>query len=101
MSGIWGASHGGFIMALQRTLSIIKPDAVEKNAIGPIVARLAEEGFAIKAMRELHQSRKMAEGFYWEHRERGFFGELCDFMSRGPSWCLYSSARTPLPSTAM
>jgi nucleoside-diphosphate kinase len=71
-------------MALERTLSIIKPDAFEKGHAGAIIARLQKEGFAIKAMRMLHQTRGQAEGFYAEHRGRGFFDELTTFMSRGP-----------------
>lgn len=71
-------------MALERTLSIIKPDAVEKNHAGAILARLEAEGFVVKAMKRLHLTRAEAEGFYEEHRGRGFFDELCAFMSRSP-----------------
>jgi nucleoside-diphosphate kinase len=71
-------------MALERTLSIIKPDAVEQTRTGAIIARLEQEGFVIKAMKRLHLTRGQAEGFYAEHRGRGFFGELVEFMSRGP-----------------
>lgn len=71
-------------MALQRTLCIIKPDAVEKRKQGAIVQRLLDEGFKVLAMRQLHLSRKVAEGFYAVHRERPFFDELCTFMTRGP-----------------
>ena len=71
-------------MAIERTLSIIKPDAVEKNHTGAIIARLEQEGFTIKAMKRIHLSRAEAEGFYAEHRGRGFFDELVTFMSRGP-----------------
>ena len=71
-------------MAVERTLSIIKPDAVEKGRTGAIIARLEEEGFVIRAMRRLHLTRAQAEGFYAEHRGRGFFDELVTFMSRGP-----------------
>ena len=71
-------------MALERTLSIIKPDAVEKRKVGTIIARLEEEGFEVRAMKRLHLTRAQAEGFYEEHRGRGFFDELCTFMSRGP-----------------
>jgi nucleoside-diphosphate kinase len=71
-------------MALERTLSIIKPDAVEKHKAGAILARLEEEGFVIRAMKRVHLTRAEAEGFYAEHRERGFFGELVTFMSRSP-----------------
>jgi nucleoside-diphosphate kinase len=71
-------------MAIERTLSIVKPDAVEKHKTGEIVARLEKEGFVVKAMRRLHLTRAEAEGFYAEHKGRGFFDELCSFMSRGP-----------------
>jgi len=71
-------------MALERTLSIIKPDAVEKNTTGAIIARLEEEGFTVAAMKRIHLTRKQAEGFYAEHAARGFFDELVTFMSRGP-----------------
>ena len=71
-------------MALERTLSIIKPDAVEKHKGGAILARLEQEGFVVKAMKRIHLTRAEAEGFYAEHKGRGFFDELCAFMSRGP-----------------
>jgi nucleoside-diphosphate kinase len=71
-------------MALERTLSIIKPDAVEKQKEGAIIARLQEEGFRVVAMKRIHLTRAQAEGFYAEHAGRGFFDELCAFMSRGP-----------------
>jgi nucleoside-diphosphate kinase len=71
-------------MALERTLSIIKPDACEKAKAGAILARLEEEGFRVQALKRIHLTRAQAEGFYAEHKERGFFGELVTFMSRGP-----------------
>jgi nucleoside-diphosphate kinase len=69
-------------MAIERTLSIIKPDAMEKNRAGAIIARLQEEGFVVKAMKPIHLTRAQAEGFYAEHKGRGFFDELVTFMSR-------------------
>ena len=71
-------------MAVERTLSIIKPDAVEKNKIGEIVAMIEGAGLTIKAMRMMHLTRPVAEGFYAVHAERPFFGELVEFMTRGP-----------------
>jgi nucleoside-diphosphate kinase len=71
-------------MALERTLCIIKPDAVEKKKQGAIILRLQEEGFKILGLRQTQLSRVTAEGFYSIHRERPFFDELCTFMTRGP-----------------
>ena len=71
-------------MATQRTLSIIKPDAVERNLVGKIIARFEEEGLRPIAIRRVQLSRAEAEGFYAVHSERPFFGELCDFMMRSP-----------------
>jgi len=71
-------------MAVERTLSIIKPDAVEKSHVGDILALVEGAGLRIKAMRMLHLTRPMAEGFYAVHAERPFFGELVEFMTRGP-----------------
>jgi nucleoside-diphosphate kinase len=71
-------------MPTERTLCIIKPDAVEKNKAGAILARLEEEGFQILALRRTHLNKREAEGFYAVHRERPFFGELVTFMTRSP-----------------
>ena len=71
-------------MALERTLSIIKPDAVKKNAIGRILARFEAAGLKIVAARMMHLSRAEAEGFYAVHRERPFFRDLVEFMTSGP-----------------
>jgi len=71
-------------MSTERTLSIIKPDAVEKHQIGEILAMIEGAGLHLKAMKMVHLSRPQAEGFYAVHRERPFFGELVDFMTRGP-----------------
>jgi nucleoside-diphosphate kinase len=70
---------------IERTLAIIKPDAVERRLAGRILQRIESEGFQIRAMRRLHLSRRQAEGFYAVHRERPFFGSLTDFMASGPA----------------
>ena len=71
-------------MAIERTLSIIKPDAVAKNAIGQICSRFVGAGLRIVAAKIKHLSRREAEGFYAVHSERPFFGALVEFMSSGP-----------------
>ncbi|MGB7992074.1 MAG: nucleoside-diphosphate kinase [Candidatus Methylophosphatis roskildensis] len=71
-------------MAVERTLSIIKPDAVAKNVIGKIYQRFEDAGLKIIASRLVHLSRNEAEGFYAVHRERPFFKDLVDFMVSGP-----------------
>src|SRR6478672_3163920 len=71
-------------MALERTISIIKPDAVAKNVIGQIYARFENSGLKIVAAKMKHLSRREAEGFYAVHRERPFFKPLVDFMISGP-----------------
>ncbi len=71
-------------MAVERTLSIIKPDAVAKNVIGKIYSRFEDAGLRVVAARMMHLSKEQAEGFYAVHRERPFFGELVAFMISGP-----------------
>lgn len=71
-------------MAIERTLSIVKPDAVARNLIGEIYARFEKAGLRIVAARMLHLSREQAEGFYAVHRERPFYGDLVKFMTSGP-----------------
>ena len=71
-------------MAVERTLSIIKPDAVEKNVIGQIYSRFEGSGLKIIAAKMVHLSRNEAEGFYAVHRQRPFFNDLVNFMISGP-----------------
>jgi nucleoside-diphosphate kinase len=76
----------------ERTLAIIKPDAVERRLAGPIIQRIEAEGFTIRAMRRVHLSKREAEGFYAVHRERPFFESLTAFMSSGPAIVLVLEA---------
>ncbi len=71
-------------MSVEQTLSIIKPDGVEKNLIGEIYRRFEHAGLRIVAARMLHLSREQAEGFYAVHRERPFFRDLVSYMTSGP-----------------
>ena len=70
---------------MERTLAIIKPDAVAAGHTGPIIERIEAAGFQIRAMRMVRLTRPQAEGFYAIHRERPFFGQLAQFMSSGPA----------------
>ena len=71
-------------MAIERTLSIIKPDATRRNLTGKINTLFEDGGLRIVAQRRIHLSRAQAEAFYGVHRERPFFGSLCTFMTSGP-----------------
>ena len=71
-------------MALERTLSIVKPDAVAKRVAGQIVTRIENAGFTIVALKLIHMSLDEARGFYIVHRERPFYQSLCEFMTQGP-----------------
>jgi len=71
-------------MAVERTLSIIKPDAVAKNVIGEIYSRFEKAGLKVVAAKMAHLTQAQAEGFYAEHKERGFFADLVAFMTSGP-----------------
>ena len=69
---------------MERTFAIIKPDAVERNLIGKILERIESNGFKIAAMKKTQLSKAQAEGFYYVHKERPFFGSLTEFMCSGP-----------------
>lgn len=69
---------------MERTFAIIKPDAVERNLSGKILTKIEEAGFRIVGMKKIHLTRTQAEGFYYVHKERPFFNDLCAFMSRSP-----------------
>jgi nucleoside-diphosphate kinase len=69
---------------MERTFAIIKPDAVERNLAGQILARIEGNGFRIVGLKKIALTKAAAEGFYYVHRERPFFGDLCSFMSRSP-----------------
>ena len=71
-------------MAIERTFSIIKPDATKRNLTGKIIDRFESNGLRVVASKRLHMSREQAEGFYAVHKERPFFGELVSFMISGP-----------------
>lgn len=71
-------------MALERTLSIVKPDGVGRNLIGDVYHRFEKAGLRIVAARMLHLTQRQAEGFYAVHRERPFFRDLCTYMTSGP-----------------
>ena len=69
---------------MERTFAIIKPDAVERKITGKVLAKIEEAGFGIVGMKKIHLSKAQAEGFYYVHKERPFFNDLCAFMSRSP-----------------
>ena len=71
-------------MAVQRTFSIIKPDATKRNLTGKIIAKFEDAGLRVVASKRIHMTREQAEGFYGVHKERPFFGELVDFMISEP-----------------
>ncbi len=71
-------------MALERTFSIIKPDATRRNLTGQIIARFEDNGLRVVASKRIHMSKEQAEGFYGVHKERPFFNDLVAFMTSGP-----------------
>ena len=78
---------------MERTFAIIKPDALKKGYVGRILARIEEAGFRVCAMRMIHMSKREAEGFYYVHTARPFFGGLTVFMSSGP--CIVMCLEAP------
>src|SRR6059036_3541462 len=75
-------------MAVERSLILIKPDAVERRLAGEILARIERRGFTLRAGKLIHVDRKLGETHYAEHREKPFFGELVEFITSGPTWAL-------------
>ena len=75
-------------MGVERTLILIKPDAVQRRLAGEILARIEGRGFTLSAGKLLTASRELGEQHYAEHREKPFFGELVDFITSGPTWAL-------------
>lgn len=71
-------------MALERTFSIVKPDATKRNITGKVIDRLESAGLRVIASKRIHMTKEQAEGFYAVHKERPFFGELVSFMTSGP-----------------
>jgi nucleoside-diphosphate kinase len=82
---------------MERTLAIIKPDAVQTGVVGSIVQRIEAEGFQIRAMKLVRLTRREAEGFYAVHRERPFFASLTGFMSSGPAVVMVLEAADAVP----
>jgi nucleoside-diphosphate kinase len=71
-------------MVMERTFAIIKPDAVERNITGKILEKIESDGFRIVGMKKVHISQEQAMGFYYVHKERPFYNELCSYMARSP-----------------
>jgi nucleoside-diphosphate kinase len=69
---------------MERTFAIIKPDAVKRNIVGKIMARIESAGFAIVGLKRIHLTKVQAMGFYYVHKDRPFFEELCSYMASGP-----------------
>jgi nucleoside-diphosphate kinase len=75
-------------MAVERTLILIKPDAVQRKLAGEILARIERRGFLVRAGKLIKVDRELGETHYAEHREKPFYGELVDFITSGPTWAL-------------
>jgi nucleoside-diphosphate kinase len=85
-----------FCLALERTLALIKPDAVSRNLTGEILSRIHKAGFSILACKSLRLTRPEAEGFYAVHKGRPFFNDLCSFMSSGKIFALVLEAESAI-----
>lgn len=83
---------------MQRTLAIVKPDAVARGKIGEIIRRFEEAGLRVSGLRMVRLEKKQAEGFYHVHRERPFFHSLTDFMSSGPSVVMVLEGDAAIPT---
>ena len=75
-------------MAIERSLILIKPDAMQRRLAGDILGRIERRGFTLRAGKLIHVSRELGETHYAEHREKPFYGELVDFITSGPTWAL-------------
>jgi nucleoside-diphosphate kinase len=75
-------------LAVERSLILIKPDAVERGLAGEILSRIERRGFTLRGGKLIHVDRGLGETHYAEHREKSFFGELVDFITSGPTWAL-------------
>ena len=82
-------------MGLERTFSIIKPDATRRNLTGKINAKFEEAGLRVIAQKRIHMTKEQAGKFYEVHSERPFYDELCDFMSSAPVICLLYTSPSP------
>ncbi len=82
---------------MNRTLAIIKPDVVERNITGKIMEKIESTGFTITGMKKIRLAKTGAEGFYYVHRERPFFSDLCTYMSRGPIIVLVLEKENAIP----
>lgn len=85
---------------MQRTFSIVKPDAVRKGQTGAVLAMIEAAGFRLVAIKRISISKQQAAGFYAVHAQRPFFGSLTDFMSSGPIFVMVLEKKTPLQTCA-